>query len=94
MTGRNGENAFDVWSWVHFASGGVLATVVGNWWLGIALLVLYEFVEAGLRRVRLQDGGLFEYESWKNILTDLVVGLAGFAAVHVTLDMLGHETVW
>lgn len=86
MTGRKGEAAVDWWSLVHFASGLVLGLVpfVG-WWWAVAILVGYEGLEAGLRRIKTEDGGLFEYESWMNIAIDVALGLTGFAIVHLAL---------
>ena len=54
-----------------------------------AALTLYEVAEAGLRRIRLKEGGLFEYESWPNIVLDVVVGMAGFWAAWVLLKAVG-----
>src|SRR5438552_2756889 len=86
---RRGEAALDAWTWVHVGSGAALGALLGSWWLALLLLLLYEAFEAGLRRIRLQDGGLFEYESWPNIGADVVAGLLGFAAMRLLLQAAG-----
>ncbi|HET6397938.1 MAG TPA: hypothetical protein VFH47_00100 [Candidatus Thermoplasmatota archaeon] len=76
-----GQAPLDWWSLVHVCSGAMLglAGVSGPWML--AILVGYEVLEAGLRRIpRRKDEarGLFEHESWANIAMDVVVGAAGW----------------
>lgn len=78
---RPGNAAFDWWSLVHTASGAALGVVVGRWWVALACLLAYELLEAALRNVKRKGKGLFEHESWPNIFTDVVVGMAGWAAV-------------
>jgi hypothetical protein len=75
---RKGQAPFDIWSWVHLASGVGLGLLAMPWWLALLALVGYEVLEGGLRRVKLEEGGLFEYESWGNIGADLVVGMLGY----------------
>ena len=88
MTGRKGEQALDGWSFVHFGAGLALGLAPIGWWTATALVVGYEGLEALLRRIKLEDGGLFEYESWANIAADVVLGLLGFALLHHTLARL------
>lgn len=83
---RKGEAALDWWSLVHLGSGLVLGLAPIGWVWAIGLLVGYEVFEAGLRRIKTKEGGLFEYESWPNIGVDIVVGLLGFAVTHVTVE--------
>ena len=85
MTGRKGEDALDWWSIPHFASGLALGLLPIDWFVAVALIVGYEVLEAGLRRIKTSEGGLFEYESWTNILVDVLLGLAGFGIVHVAV---------
>lgn len=85
MTGRKGEAAIDWWTLVHFAAGLVLGLLPIGWLWAVAAVVGYEVLEAGLRRIKTRGGGLFEYESWPNIAADIVIGLAGFAIVHVAV---------
>lgn len=85
MTGRNGEAAIDAWSLVHFAAGLLVGLLPVGWLSAALLLVGYEALEAGLRRIQTKDGGLFEYESWPNIAVDIGLGLAGFGVVHVAV---------
>ena len=85
MTGRKGEAAIDWWSIPHFASGLVLGLLPMGWGLAAVLIVGYEVLEAGLRRIKTAEGGLFEYESWKNIWVDIILGLAGFGLMHVAV---------
>lgn len=76
---RKGEDAFDGWTWVHFASGLALGLIGVKWRWALALLIGFEALEALLRRVKKQGGqGLFEYESWKNIGLDVAAGLIGY----------------
>ena len=84
-SGRKGEAPFDRWSWVHAGSGAALGLLVASWWLSLALLVAYEVAEAGLRRVKVEEGGLFEYESWRNIGADLAVGMLGWLSARAAL---------
>ena len=85
MTGRKGEDAFDWWSLVHFASGLLLGLLPIGWLVAAALIVGYEVLEGGLRQVKTANGGLFEYESWTNITSDILLGMAGFAIIHVAI---------
>jgi hypothetical protein len=78
---RRGEAPLDRWSLVHVASGGALAVLNVNWYWMLAILVGFEAVEAGLRRIKVTEGGLFEYESWWNVAGDLVTGAMGWAVV-------------
>ena len=85
---RKGEAAFDWWSLVHLAGGLILGLAPIGWLWGIGLVLGYEVVEAGLRRVKTEEGGLFEYESWTNIGADVVIGLLGFGITHATVGPL------
>src|SRR5690242_9141105 len=85
VTGRKGEDAIDAWSFAHFASGVALGLLPFGWVTAVALVVGYEGFEGVLRHIKLQEGGLFEYESWRNIAMDIVLGMAGFAALHLTV---------
>ena len=85
MSGRKGEDPFDWWSLAHFAAGLVLGLLPISWPLAVALILGYELVEGGLRHVKTEEGGLFEYESWANIGADVVLGLSGYAIMHVSL---------
>lgn len=85
---RRGESAFDRWSWVHVGSGAALALLVADWRIVLGLLVAFEGLEGALRRIRVKEGGLFEYESWPNIVGDLVVGMAGFFVIHALVQTL------
>lgn len=87
-SGRRGEAALDAWTWVHVGSGVALGVLLRSWWVVLALLVAYEAFEGVLRRIKLEEGGLFEYESWPNIVADVVAGMAGFAAARLLLAAL------
>lgn len=81
MTRLRGEDALDRWTWAHVATGfglGFLGVKLG--WAS-ALLIGFEALEGVLRQFKVEEGGLFEYESWKNILADVLVGIAAYAAV-------------
>jgi hypothetical protein len=86
VTGRKGEAALDWWTLVHFAAGLVLGLLPIGWVWATAIIVGYEVLEAGLRRVKTKEGGLFEHESWPNIAVDVAIGLAGFGVTHVALE--------
>ncbi len=79
---KPGEPAFDAWSLAHVASG--LAIAYSTDWDDfetMTALIAYEFFEAILRNTPGHDGqGLFEYESWPNILGDVAAGYAGYLA--------------
>jgi hypothetical protein len=85
LTGRKGEDPFDWWSLVHFAGGLVLGLLPIGWPWAAGLIVGYELFEGGLRHVKTEEGGLFEYESWPNIGADIVLGLSGYAIMHVAV---------
>jgi hypothetical protein len=86
---RRGEAPFDRWSLVHAASGAALAVVLPSFLWVLALLVAYEALEGVLRHVRPDPNGrgLFEYESWPNIVADVLVGMAGFVAVRLAFRL-------
>ncbi|HUR62974.1 MAG TPA: hypothetical protein VM241_00680 [Candidatus Thermoplasmatota archaeon] len=90
MSFRRGELPFDKWSLVHVASGVALGFLLSSFLWAFALLALYEAFEGVLRRVNrdAEGRGLFEYESWPNILADVLVGMAGFVAVRLAFRML------
>lgn len=73
----NGKT-FDLWSVVHFASGALLG------WSGLGMctvlliLTAFEVFESMLRAVGPAGEGLFEHESPRNILADLLIGALGF----------------
>ena len=79
VTGKAGERALDAWSWVHLASGAGLAIVrIPPIW-ALAILVAYEALEGVLRRVPGHNGkGLFEHESWPNVVADVAVATLGY----------------
>jgi hypothetical protein len=79
VTYRKGEAAFDGWSWVHAAGGFVLGLSGLYWPWALAAIAAYELLEGGLRRIKVEEGGLFEYESWPNIFADIAVGSLGYA---------------
>jgi hypothetical protein len=85
---RKGEAPFDLWSWVHLGSGAALGLVLASPLWAAGLLLLYEGFEALLRRIKTEEGGLFEYESWPNIAADVLVGLVGFIAVRLAFRFL------
>lgn len=85
MTGRKGEDALDWWSLPHFATGLILGLLPIGWLLAAGLIVGYEVLEAGLRRIKTEEGGLFEHESYPNIVADVVLGLAGFGIIHLAV---------
>jgi hypothetical protein len=84
---RKGEAALDKWSVVHFISGAALALLQPGFLTAAMVLVGYEAFEMQLRKEPDGDDenaseftkGLLEYESPKNIVADIVVGLAGYA---------------
>lgn len=78
---RKGEAALDNWSWAHVVSGAGLALTGVSWMGALGMLVGFEAVEALLRRVHTKERwGVFEYESWPNVIADVVTGMVGFAA--------------
>lgn len=83
MTARKGSGAIDVWSAVHFVSGIGLGVVGLGPWLAIGAIVGFEVLEAALRGIKgKKGGGLFEYESWPNVVADIVVGALGYLVIH------------
>jgi hypothetical protein len=78
VTGRPGEPPLDPWSVVHVAAGLALGLVVRDALLAFVLILGYEVLEAGLRRVKRGGKGLFEYESWPNIWYDVLFGVVGW----------------
>ena len=54
----------------------MLAILLAEAWLILAFLVVYEAFEGLLRRVKTKSGaGVFEYESWPNIVADVLVAM-------------------
>ena len=78
---RKGEAALDRWSWAHVGTGVALAKVRVGPWVAVLLLVGFDVLEAALRRVNLDGGGLFEYESPRNIVADVALGVVAFLIV-------------
>lgn len=70
----------DWWSALHFTAGCVLCFLYVPWYGMLALAVGYEGLEAATRRNRTHKGGIFEGESWVNIVADVVVACLGWAA--------------
>jgi len=85
VTGRKGEAAIDEWSLAHVASGFVVGLLPIGWLTAAAAIVGYEAFEGLLRRIKTEEGGLFEYESWPNVAADIVLGLLGFAILHLAV---------
>ena len=74
---RRGRAALDWWTLPHIGSGVVLALLLAEPWVILALLILYEAFEGALRRVKTKaGGGVFEYESWPNVIADVIVAMA------------------
>ena len=76
----------DWWTLVHFAAGLALGLLPMGWAWAALIVVGYEVLEGGLRRIKTKDGGLFEYESWPNIAVDVLIGLAGYGVTHVAVE--------
>jgi hypothetical protein len=76
----------DWWSLAHFSAGLGLGLLPLPWPWAAALIVGYEAFEGGLRHIKTEEGGLFEYESWPNIGADIVLGLAGYAIMHLAIE--------
>ena len=97
MTGYKGrgEKAVDWWSLPHFTSGLLLGLLPIGWLWAFILIVGYEGFEGALRRIKTEDGGLFEYESWRNIFFDVVLGLGGYAIMHLAVfPFMGWPDGW
>jgi hypothetical protein len=75
---RPGHAPVDAWSLMHLASGLLLGVLTQTWWLALVLVVGFEILEAGMRRIKRHGKGLFEYESWPNIIADIVIGILGW----------------
>ena len=84
---RKGEAALDRWSWAHVGTGAALAKVRVGPWAAVLLLVGFEVLEAGLRRVSLHGSGLFEYESPRNIVADVALGVLAFLVVRAVVPL-------
>lgn len=88
---RKGEAALDWWSFIHLGAGLALGLLRIDWLWAVVLVVGFEGLEAILRLVkprRMHGKGLFEHESWPNIVADVIIGLGGFALVHHTVGPL------
>jgi hypothetical protein len=79
----------DLWSLLHFAAGVLFALLRVPWFGLLALAVGYEGFEAGLREGRTSKGGVFEAESWQNMVCDILVAGAGWALATWALAALG-----
>lgn len=90
MTMRKGEAPLDTWTFVHAASGLALGALGVGVLVAVLLLVVYEIVEALLRKRR-SGAGVFEHESWGNIIADIIVGGAAFAIAFGVRSWWGWE---
>lgn len=77
---RPGDAPIDVWSLAHLATGFALGVLSQKWWLAFALVAGFELFEAVMRRVKRHGAGIFEYESWPNIIADIAIGMLGWYA--------------
>lgn len=85
-----GEPALDKWSLLHLVTAVGMAVVGTPWAWGLGLIVGFEALEAGFRRVKTNGGrGLFENESWPNVYADILIGCLAFGAAKVWLPSLG-----
>lgn len=85
---RKGAAALDWWTIPHVLSGVALAVLLEEFWIASFLLVVYEVVEALLRRIKTKSGaGVFEYESWPNIVADVVVALLGWGLARALMAL-------
>lgn len=72
---------FDWWSLAHVSSGVLLAFAGVPWYGMLALGIGYEGFEAGLRMSRAHARkGVFEPETWGNMMADVLVDMVGWAA--------------
>lgn len=79
---RRGRAALDWWTLPHVGSGIVLALLLTEPWAILALLILYEAFEGALRRVKTKaGGGVFEFESWPNVIADVIVAMVPWLIV-------------
>lgn len=85
-----GVSPLDAWSIVHVASGAALAVLGVNTRWSVSLLIAFEILEAGLRLVPAGDGGLFEFESFGNIVADIFLGLLGY----IGLEAVYRRMAW
>ena len=81
------DEIVDNWTWCHLLVSACLGAAVKwlrwrrVWAAGAALLVGWELVELTGRRLGWTwVRAWFECESWGNVISDLVVGAAGYAA--------------
>jgi hypothetical protein len=77
----SGRTPFDGWSLLHAAAGALCALLQVPWFGLLALAVGYEGFEAGLRQGRTRKGGVFEPESWQNMVCDILVAGAAWGLV-------------
>jgi hypothetical protein len=83
-TSKKGQAALDWWTLPHVGSGIVLAILLAEAWAILGLAILYEVLEALLRRIKTRSGaGVFEYESWPNIVADVVVAMVPWLIVRL-----------
>lgn len=94
MSARKGEAAFDWWTLVHAAAGAAVGLTGLDWFWGLGLIIGFELLEGGLRRIKVEEGGLFEYESWPNIVVDILVGAAAYLLVRYALPFEGPLAGW
>lgn len=88
-----GELPFDRWTLVHVGSGLALGFLLDSFLVVLALLIGYEALEGVLRHIKPDPNGkgLFEYESWPNIIADVLMGQAGFVAVRLGFLFAGSS---
>jgi hypothetical protein len=74
-----GEATLDRWAVAHLASGMLLGLSNATPTFALTSLIAFEILEAYLRGQPGASGkGLTEYESEKNIIADVAVGMIGY----------------
>jgi hypothetical protein len=80
-----GVSPLDMFSVLHLLSGAALA----GWGLrarwSLLIIVGFEVFEALLRLVPVEEGFLFEYESFGNVVADVLIGVLGFVGAELFL---------
>ena len=89
-----GEAPLDIWSWAHLASGAGLAVVGLSPFWAVVVLVGFEVLEAGLRLIPTGDGPPFQYETFANIVADVILGLIGYVATLAITDRFALRRLW
>jgi hypothetical protein len=76
------QEAFDVFTVVHFGAGVVKGAIGTPWWLALTLATFWEIIEDRLKETHPSWFPHSEPDSFRNSVIDVAAVMAGWAAGH------------